>query len=440
VLIAPMAESKALPVLPLAGHNHVFLAVSGGSDSTALLYLAARQCQFLANSPELTAVTVDHRLRDGSAAEARSVEAMCAALGVRHETLAWEGSKPASGIQDAARNARRNLIAAAAGKAGADAVFTGHTLDDQIETVAMRQKRGPGPGLAGIAPVSFVFSDAGAGEPVAFIRPLLGIGRAALREYLNGHDVAWIDDPSNENTAFERVAIRYDLADLPEERKVELATLQQKAAHERIEASCRIAALLNSHAFAVAPGLIRLDLALANESEADVLAALRVMMAFSSGTAFPAEAAHAIQFLATWQQGIGGTPGRPVRIGLGGVLADIRREGLYLMQEQRRTTPGATPFAGRYRLTGSNPAAKPPQPKADSVPAPASLIRKAASAEPVFDCPNSGATSADEAFRNGRRLRLLINPWPDLVPSFDIPAYNTLAKIMGAVQVDLPLL
>ena len=261
-----------------------------------------------------------------------------------------------------------------------------------------------------------------------------------MRDFLNGLDVAWIDDPSNENPAFERVAIRQDLADMPEERRVELAGLQQKAAHDRIEASGRIAALLNIHASAVAPGLIRLDHALAGESEADVLAALRIVMAFSSGAAFSAEAAHAIQFLATWRQSMRGASGRPVRIGLGGVLADIRREGLYLMQEQRQTTPNAAPFAGRYRLTGSEPAARPPLPKADRIPAPASLIRKAASGEPVFDCPNSGATSADEAFRNGRRLRLLVNPWPDLVPSFDGPAYNGLAKIMGATPVDLPLL
>jgi tRNA(Ile)-lysidine synthase len=261
-----------------------------------------------------------------------------------------------------------------------------------------------------------------------------------LREFLNGLDVAWIDDPSNENTAYERIAIRQNLADLPEKRKVELASLQQKAAHDRIEVSGRIAALLHIHAFAVAPGLIRLDHALADKSEADALAALRIVMACSSGTAFPAEAAHAIQFLATWQQRTRGVSSLPFRIGLGGTLADIRRDGLYLMQEQRRTTPNTIPFAGRYRLTGSEAAARPPQPKADRVCAPASLIRKAASAEPVFDCPNSGATSADEAFRNGRRLRLLVNPWPDLVPSFDIQAYNALAKIMGATQVDLPLL
>jgi tRNA(Ile)-lysidine synthase len=366
VLITPMAENTALPVLPLAGNKHVLLAVSGGSDSTALLQLVARQCRALANPPEITAVTVDHRLRDTSAAEARSVEAMCTALGFRHKTLTWEGPKPASGIQDAARNARRNLIAAAAGKAGADAVLTGHTRDDQLETVAMRQKRGPGRGLAGISPMSFVFNDAGAGEPVPFIRPLLGVRRTTLREFLHGLGVAWVEDPSNENTAFERVAIRHHLADLPQERKVELAGLQQKAAYGRIEASGRIAALLQDHAFAVAPGLIRLDHALADENEADALAALRIVMACSSGTAFPAEAAHAIQFLATWQQGSGSASGRPLRIGLGGALADIRREGLYLMQEQRRTTLNATPFAGRYRLTGYQKPTALPRPPASS--------------------------------------------------------------------------
>ena len=435
-----MADKATLPVLPLAGHRHILLAVSGGSDSTALLHLAAWQRQTLANPPQITAVTVDHRLRSGSTAEARAVETMCAALGIRHMILAWEGDKPTSGIQDAARNARRSLIAAAAVRIGADIVFTGHTYDDQLETVAMRQKRGTGPGLAGIAPVSFVFDDAGAGEVVQFRRPMLGASRAVLQGLLRLSGISWVDDPSNDNDAFERVAVRRELAQSDRSRHAELAHACRQAASGRITASRSAARLVEDFVFATAPGLIRIDHAIASVTETECAAVLRILMAFSAGTPFPAEIAHAVRLQNSWRQALANSKVSPVRIGLGGALADIRRDGLYLLQEQRRNIPNPASFAGRYRLTGIEPASSPPPPNADPVSAPASLIRKAAVAEPIFDCPSAGATSCDEAYRNGRRLRLLLNPWPDLVPSFDLPAYNSLAAVIGAPPIDSPLL
>lgn len=435
-----MAESSALPVLPLAGKRHIILAVSGGSDSTALLHLAAQQRSKLANPPEISAVTVDHRLRSGSTAEARAVESMCATLGIRHTKLAWEGDKPASGIQGAARNARRKLLAAAAGKASADAVFTGHTLDDQLETVAMRQLRGSGHGLAGIAPVSFVFNDEGAGEPVPFMRPLLGTTRSDLRRYLTTIGVEWIDDPSNENVAFERVAIRKELAASGQQRFTGLAALQQRFAKERILLAPQVAGIIKSNAFCTAPGLTRVDHAIAKDkAHTDTVLALRVLLAFASGTPGLAEESHAGSMLSA-AGAYADARSRSARYGRGGVLTDFRKQGMYLLQEQRRGTMYSAPFAGRYRATGLEPGEKPPLAHADPVAAPASLIRKAAAAEPIFDCPNSGATSCIAAFRAGRRLRLLINPWPDLVPSFDLAPYNALSEIAGVPPIDLPLL
>ena len=103
----------------LANHSALVLAVSGGPDSTALLYLASRWRAGLKNGPALTALTVDHGLRKESASEARVVARLCRTLGVAHKTLRWTGTKPKTGLQDAARRARYGLLAKEAARRGA---------------------------------------------------------------------------------------------------------------------------------------------------------------------------------------------------------------------------------------------------------------------------------------------------------------------------------
>ena len=99
------AEAAALFGL-LAREPSLVLAVSGGPDSTALLWLAARWRDGLKKPPKLTAVTVDHGLRKESAAEARSVGKLARKLKVAHRTLRWTGRKPKTGIQEAAPSNR----------------------------------------------------------------------------------------------------------------------------------------------------------------------------------------------------------------------------------------------------------------------------------------------------------------------------------------------
>ncbi len=119
----------------------VIVAVSGGGDSLALLLLAHAWAQ--TREITLHAVTIDHGLRPEAAAEAAFVAALCDGLGIDHTTLAWEGIKPPSGLAEAARRARYALIEDFALDIGADLVLTGHTQDDQAETVWMRVGRGP---------------------------------------------------------------------------------------------------------------------------------------------------------------------------------------------------------------------------------------------------------------------------------------------------------
>lgn len=176
----------------------VVLAVSGGPDSTALLWLAALWRKRLKHGPALIAATVDHGLRQQSKAEARAVKQLAATLGIDHVTLRWSGKKPASGIPAAAREARYALLIRAARKAGAAHVVTAHTRDDQTETFLMRLSRGSG--LAGLAAMAAT----SARDGVVITRPLLDVPKARLIATLVQAKVAYADDPTNRDPSFTR--------------------------------------------------------------------------------------------------------------------------------------------------------------------------------------------------------------------------------------------
>lgn len=131
------------------------LAVSGGSDSVGLLMTFADHVKALPDRDvDLVVATIDHALRPASAQEALDVGLLCAELGIPHVIRRWEGDKPKSGISAAAREARYRLLMEIADTVGADAIVTGHTADDQAETIAMRASRNASPdnrGLSGMA-------------------------------------------------------------------------------------------------------------------------------------------------------------------------------------------------------------------------------------------------------------------------------------------------
>lgn len=190
----------------------VLVAVSGGSDSIALLLLANIWAQ--KNGVILQAVTVDHGLRPEAAAEAAFVASICAGLGVPHVTLAWEGMKPSFGIQEAARESRYSLMDDFAHEIGCDVILTGHTRDDQIETVLMRSQRfsqsGEGRGLSGMGRQTWLYGG------TRIFRPLLGSSRDELRAFLSENSQSWIEDPSNLDESYERVRIRKHLKSDPQ--------------------------------------------------------------------------------------------------------------------------------------------------------------------------------------------------------------------------------
>ena len=158
----------------LENSRGLILAVSGGADSTALLVLAARWAKRLKHPPKLVAVTIDHGLRAEAAREAAAVRRLARRFGVAHRTLRWQGRKPGTGLQEAARNARYRLLAQAAASAGYVHILTAHTMDDQAETVLFRLARGSGlDGLTAMRKLS-PFPQSGF-ENLVLVRPLLDV-------------------------------------------------------------------------------------------------------------------------------------------------------------------------------------------------------------------------------------------------------------------------
>lgn len=193
---------KAIATIP-AGPWAV--AVSGGADSVALLHLALERRDL-----QLVVAHLDHETRAGeSTADARFVEQLCARLGVKlvlaRRSELEHGDLPAN-TQARYRMLRLKLFAAAIGEHGLQGVLQAHHADDQAETVFMRLLRGTGiEGMAGIPAESVV-------ERVRIMRPLLGVRRALLREYLKSRAIAWREDSSNQATYYQRNRVRQLLA------------------------------------------------------------------------------------------------------------------------------------------------------------------------------------------------------------------------------------
>lgn len=209
---SPISSSEAARLFAdLKSAGAVVLAVSGGPDSTALLWLASQWRHRLKAGPELLAVTIDHGLRKEAAAEARAVKKFAASLRVPHTTLRWSGAKPQRGLPAGAREARYAMLAKAARKSGAVCILTAHTRDDQAETFLMRLSRGSG--LAGLAAMArrSVRGD------VVIVRPLLDVPKARLIATLDKAKIAFADDPTNRDETYTRPRWRRLMPELAKE-------------------------------------------------------------------------------------------------------------------------------------------------------------------------------------------------------------------------------
>ncbi len=185
---------------PFEPRPAVAVALSGGGDSLALTLLLKGWVRRRRGS--LLAVTVDHGLRRGSAAEAGRVHAQARRLGIPHRVLRWRGPKPEGSPQAAARDARYALLTAACRRHGILHLALAHHLEDQAETLLLRLGRGSGlEGLAGMAPLTET-------AELRLLRPLLAMPKARLLETVKARRHGWVEDPSNDHADFARVRLR----------------------------------------------------------------------------------------------------------------------------------------------------------------------------------------------------------------------------------------
>lgn len=200
----PIADTELEALFTgFSSFKRIALAVSGGPDSLALMYLAlAWRALQSGQRPDLLVLTLDHGLRPEAADEAARVAATAATLGLAARILTRDPPASPAAVQESARADRYRLLREAAQLSGADAIATGHTLDDQAETLLMRLARGSGiDGLSAMAPVSRL-------GDFKLLRPLLGVPKARLEATLTVLGVPWTVDPSNANPAFERPRLR----------------------------------------------------------------------------------------------------------------------------------------------------------------------------------------------------------------------------------------
>lgn len=166
----------------------------------AMLHLFARWSAETGH--QIHAVTVDHGLRAESGAEAEMVASSCHALGVPHETLRWHRPAGSGNLAAAARDGRYRLMADWAKGLGIGGIVLGHTIDDSAENFLIRLGRSAG--IDGLAQMQSRFER----YAVTWCRPLWQQERTALRDYLRRHDVAWVDDPSNDDPKYIRTKAR----------------------------------------------------------------------------------------------------------------------------------------------------------------------------------------------------------------------------------------
>jgi tRNA(Ile)-lysidine synthase len=227
-LQSDLEDARAAHRPLLTTTTKLVVAVSGGPDSLALLHALAH----IHPPTKLVAAHLDHGWRLTSTADAAFVRQAAGSWGVichvqSVDTVALARREGLS-LEEAGRQARYQFLVQVAEAEGAEFIATGHTADDQAETVLMNVLRGAGlTGLRGMLPVTTV---PGSEKPFILIRPLLEVGREAVLAYCREQELAPLADPSNEDVTFWRNRVRHQLLPLLNDYAPNVATRLQQLA------------------------------------------------------------------------------------------------------------------------------------------------------------------------------------------------------------------
>jgi len=224
----------------------ILVACSGGADSTALLHALNDLRAGL--SLHLAVAHFDHGLRAASARDARFVHESAAGLNLpfylEKRDVRSVARRRRLNLEEAGRLLRYEFLNRTAASIGAAKIATGHTLDDQAETVLMRMLRGSGPrGLGGIAPI----------HDGTIIRPLIEVRRKDVMKFLHARGLAHTEDETNRDRAYLRNAVRHRL--LPYlEKYFEPAIAEKLGRTAEVLAGEDLA--LDAHIRRIMPGLV----------------------------------------------------------------------------------------------------------------------------------------------------------------------------------------
>ncbi|SES33820.1 tRNA lysidine(34) synthetase TilS [Rhizobium sp. NFR03] len=430
----PLAAAHAF-LSRLRRPSTVLVAVSGGSDSVGLLLALHRASTTSGASHRLVACTVDHALRAGSAAEADAVSRRCKALGIPHTVARWSHSGVPSALQASARLARYRLLREAAQSFEADLVVTGHSRDDQVETVAMRAARSQNARPAGEPPPIGL---AGMADAVLFdralwiCRPFLSVRRQAIRDDLTSLGEGWIDDPSNDDPRFERVRFRQAGADIA---GPEAGDASRDATLRRAKADAAVSRLLTDHVrlhAATAADIALADLDVADSDGQRLLAVLATTLAGKPHAMGQETAARLCKALVTRMPGA---------FTAGGCVFEQRGGRLFIYRERRNLPPPTTVepgqaliWDGRFRIenhgaTGITLLAGADRDLAGKLMAggvPSGVAGRIAQAFPGVSFPD-GATADPNTFS----LTPVIAPYDTFLPRFDLMIAQSMAALFN---------
>lgn len=200
----------------LFGQNQpraIAVAVSGGSDSVALLFLAADWAK--SRSIPLTVLSVNHNLRIEALSELKYIKKLATNLGIEFVGLSWQVGSKDNNLQARAREGRYNLMCDACASRDIKTLLTAHHRDDFIENYLIRESRGSS--VFGLSSSYSYFHN-----HTQILRPLFNIQKKQLTDFLIQNNITWFEDSSNNLEKYQRNRIRKLLAVMEPYEKIKI--------------------------------------------------------------------------------------------------------------------------------------------------------------------------------------------------------------------------